>query len=41
MGDNESTRPATLVAEVAKRTVTALSARALWAVIVYLLHRDM
>lgn len=41
MGDKESTRPATLVAEMTKRMVTALSARALWAAIIYLLHRDM
>ncbi len=41
MGDKKSTRPTELCVEMTKRIVSALSARALWAAIVHLLHRDM
>jgi hypothetical protein len=41
MGDQKSTRPATLRVEMVKRIATALSARALWMAIVYLFHHEM
>ncbi|MFI0742141.1 hypothetical protein ACH4PU_29330 [Streptomyces sp. NPDC021100] len=41
MGDKKSTRSAALCTEMAKRIVTALSARALWAAIVHRVHPEM
>lgn len=41
MADNKSTKMTALCADVAKRVVAALSARAMWAAILYLLHRDL
>ncbi|EPH45146.1 hypothetical protein ABT390_22120 [Streptomyces aurantiacus] len=40
MADKKSTAT-TMCADMARRVLAALSARALWAAIVYLLHRDM
>ncbi|WAZ26026.1 hypothetical protein STRCI_007567 [Streptomyces cinnabarinus] len=41
MADDKSTRTTGLCADMAKRVVAALSARAMWAAILYLLHRDV
>ncbi|GLW47307.1 hypothetical protein Stsp02_29690 [Streptomyces sp. NBRC 14336] len=41
MADDKSTGAATLCADLAKRVIAALSARAMWAAVLYLLHRDV
>lgn len=41
MGDHKSTRKTNMYADLARRMLAALSARALWAAVLYLLHHDM